>query len=184
MAKDIPTTEPTVFVAGMTWEWTKVFGDFPASDGWQLAYYFRSKVSSDNDITAAWGSEVTADGDGFEITIGHASTDADAGAYDLVGEITDGTKKHLVCNLSVNILPDPTAAGAKSFAKTMLDALDTALAARVSGSTKRKITVNGRTIEYESDDAMRSARAHYALIVELERNPTGRLSHAGRFVNG
>ena len=181
MAKDIPTTEPTIFVASSTWEWDKTFGDYPASDGWELTYYFRSKVAASGDLTAAFDDTVTADGDSFEIRIPYGSTALAAGAYQLVGIVNDGTKQHTVCNLPVQVLPAADTAGAKSHAKTMLDALETLMQSRSSGSEKRKISVNGRTVEYATEEELRQAHAHWKLIVELERNPNQRIQHAVRF---
>ncbi len=185
MAKAIPTTEPQKFTAGMTWEWDKSFADFPPSDGWELTYYFRSHVESADDLVAAWGTEVTANGETFEIRIPHASTSLTPGALDLVGEINNDTtaKKHLVFNDRIMVVADPSTGGVKSHAKTMLDALDTLLAGRVSGSDKKVIQVNGRRVEFETTEEIRVERAYWLGIVNKENTPHARLRSAARFTN-
>ena len=182
MGAQIPTTEPTVFTAETTWEWDKSFTDFPASDGWQLTYYFRNLEAAASDLVAAWATEVTANGDGFEIRILFGSTGLPPGAYDLVGQITDGTKQHTPVNKRIRVLASADTLGAKSHARIMLDAIETRQQSRVLTSEQRKVQVNGRLIEYATDVELETARAHWAYLVQLERNPNARLEHAARFV--
>ena len=185
MAKEIPTTEPTHFVAGMTWEWDKCFADYPPSDGWELTYYFRSHVDSGNDLTAAWATEVTANGETFEVRIAHANTGLTPGAWDLVGEINNATtgKKHPVINDRIKVVADPSTPGVKSHARTMLDALDALDVARAAGSDKLVIQVNGRRVEYATGEAVNLDRARWMRIVQLENRLHARLRHVPRMVN-
>lgn len=182
MAKDIPTGAPRVFTAGQTWEWDDTFGDFPASDGWELTYYFRSLSATDSDLTAAFDDQITANGDTFEVRIPFADTGLAAGAYDLVGEITDGTKKHLVYNRRVKILQAPGTAGSQSHARAMLAAIEARMQSRVLTAEERSWKIGEKSLEYASDDELRSAHAHWKYMVALEDNPNPRIQHAARFV--
>ena len=181
MAKAIPTTEPLVFVAGDAWKWDKSFGLFPASDGWQLSYYFRGE----SDYEALWGDDVTANGDGFEVRIPTADTGPlIPGPYRLYGRVTDGTDVHTPVELRTNVLADPTVAvNAKSFYQTQLDAIEAAIGGKALTPDQRRVRVNGREVEYWDHTELERWRAHYKLMVELRRNPHARLEHGARFVN-
>jgi len=34
----VPDSEPTTLVVGDTWQWTKVYADYPTSEAWALSY--------------------------------------------------------------------------------------------------------------------------------------------------
>ena len=177
---EIPQTEPQKFFAGDSWKWDKMLAQFPASDGWQLSYTFRGET----DLVAAWGTEVTspAGEDGFEIRIDESKTTLPPGPYRLYGRVTDGTDVHTPIERKINILANPaTAVGAKSFNQTQLDAIEARIAARTLTQEQKSVQINGRSVTFADEDELKLARAHYQLLVQLERNPNVRLSHAGRF---
>ena len=177
---EIPQTEPQKLFAGDSWKWDKMLAQFPASDGWQLSYAFRGET----DYDAAWGTEVTSPSgeDGFEIRIDESNTDLPPGAYKLYGRVADGTDVHTPIELKINILANPaTAVDAKSFSQTQLEAIEARIAARTLTQEQKSVRINGRAIEFADEDELKVARAHYKYLVELEKNPSGRLSHAARF---
>ncbi len=179
MAKAIPTTEPLTFIAGDAWKWDKSFGDFPASDGWQLSYYFRGE----QDYDADWASEVTANGDGFEIRILIANTDLIPGPYRLYAVVTDGTDTHTPVELRINVLANPASAiNSPSFYQVQLDAIETAIAGKALTPEQKRVRINGREVEWWDHTELEKWRAHYKLMVEIRRNPHARLQHGARFV--
>ncbi len=187
MAAEIPTTEPLVFVAGTSWDWNKTLGDFPAS-AWQLTYYFVALEAASKDLTAAWGAEVTANGDTFEVRILPADTDTEVaeGAYDLLGVVTNPTtsKTHQAVNVRVRMLANPaTRPGSKSLAKFMVEALETSLKGGVLTADQLKISINGRSIETAPEVDRRNELAYWKLTVLHARKPGMRLSRAAAMVD-
>ncbi len=181
MAPSVPTIEPTAPVAGDSWKWDKTLTAYPAGEGWQLSYYVRGPI----DIDIDWGTEVTASGDVFQVRVEETKTDdlTAAGAYDLIGRVTDGTDTYTVVRCRINVQANPaTAVNAKSLAVQMVEALDAALLANPESAGVVRVQINGRTIEYGSPDEAQRARDRWNLQVEIERNPNARLTHAARMV--
>lgn len=130
MSATVPTTEPTTARAGDTWQWRREdLADFPASS-WTLKYYFRNAASG-FDVTA------TADGDAFAVSVAKATTSAYAvGTYDWVAFVESATERHQVDAGQIVIGYNFATTGAhdgRSFARTMLDAVEAALLSRASG---------------------------------------------------
>ena len=181
MAQTTPTKEPAELTLGSAWSWDVTYSDFPSDESWQLRYYLRGP----DDFDLTFGTHVTAEssGPGFEVRVTAAQI-ADAcetpGKYRLVGRVNksgdefDGT---LVYNGHLLVLADPsTAVNAKSFNRRMLDLIDAALLAGVSASAEAKrISVNGREIEYRDRAELEGRRTHYAHLVAIEENPEGRV---------
>jgi hypothetical protein len=184
LAYTVPTVEPRQIESGSVAYWDASYPAFPASDGWQLTYYVRGPV----DTTFAWGTEVSADGAGFAVRVPTTKTDdlTAAGGYRLVGRCTKDGEVHTVYNEPLLVLANPaTAVNAKSFNRRMLEALDAALIANVANTGERQsVSANGRTVVYRDRAAIETARAHYAVLVAIEENPTGEIAHAAVFVRG
>lgn len=181
MAPTIPKTEPTNPVAGDSWKWDKTLSDYPASDGWQLTYY----VYGPENITIAWGTEVTASGDTFEVRVPATKTDdlTSFGAYELVGRVTDGTDTYTLPSKTINVLANPaTAVAGKSVARQMVEAHEAALLANPKMTGVVRVTVNGRTIEYGDAGDFDRALARWRLKLEYERGASPYISHVGEMV--
>lgn len=184
MSVEIPNTEPVELRIGTSWDWNKTLGDFPASAGWQLTYYLRCKVAASSDLTLAWGTKVTASGDEFQVRVDPAdSASLTAGAYELIGVVTDGSDTYTPIVKRLVVLPAATASGTKSHAQTMLDAIQARMQGRSLTQEQRRIQINSRSIEYADDAELRKSYAYWQYIVQLEENPNARLKHHGRFVN-
>lgn len=69
VAPTIPTGEPTRAVAGDTWLWQQVFGDYPSTEGWSITYRFRGA----NILDTASG-EVVYSGTTATVTIAATNT--------------------------------------------------------------------------------------------------------------
>lgn len=82
MAAEIPTYEPSSFVAGDTVKWTRSLSDYSAADGWTLKYAIRGAKAVD--VIA----ETDTDGAGFAVTLSAAeSAKLTAGQYQIVGYV-------------------------------------------------------------------------------------------------
>lgn len=190
MSVTIPKREPLLFTAGTSWDWDRSLGDFPASDGWELSYRFVSLEAADRDITLAWGTEVTADGDAFEIRTPPAKTDAEAeyaaGTYELVGYVSDGTDTYEVFRERVRVLSNPaTVEGKASTARFMHDAIDTAIRDKAAlTAVQRRVAINNRSIEYASHEELTRALSYWKLVMLAGRSPNARLRRAARMVPG
>jgi hypothetical protein len=184
LAYTIPTTPPEQVRLGTSWFWDVSYPDFPASDGWQLNLYFRGPT----DLTVAWASGISADGDAFAVRVTPALATGltTAGKYLLVGTVTLSGEVHEVERRHLLVLRNATTAvNAKSFDRQMLEAVETALLAGVSSSSETKrITINGRTIEYRDRAELDVLHARYTYLVAIEENPTGRIVHEAEFVRG
>lgn len=182
MAPTIPTVEPTNPVAGDSWKWDKTLPDYPASDGWQLTYY----VYGPENITLAWATEVTANGDVFEVRVAATKTDdlTSAGSYELVGRVTDGTDTYTVVKKTINVIANPaTVAAGKSVARQMVEAHEAALLANPKMTGVVRVTVNGRTVEYGDAGAFDRALARWRLKLEYERTDDPYMTHVGEMVS-
>lgn len=99
MTPPISTIEPTKLVAGDTSKWERSFADYPASDGWVLAYAFRGIGKFD--VTA------TADGDKYAITLPAATTAAiDEGLYEWTASVTKAAERYTLCSGSLILAPN------------------------------------------------------------------------------
>ncbi len=178
MGYQIPETEPQEWIAGDSWKWNKTLPDFLAGDGWQLSYYFRGETDYDAD----WASDVTADGDTFQVRIDETNTGLAPGAYTLWGRVTDGTDVHTAVEKKINVISSPeTAVDAKSFNATCLAAVEARITGTALSTEQKRIKINGREIERYEMGELENLRAHYQNLVQLERNPNARLYHGARF---
>lgn len=185
MTYTVPTKEPTQLTAGDSWQWDRCLADFPASDGWELSYFFYG-LQSEVAISAAWGDEVTANGDTFEVRIPAEDTDTEvsAGPYQLVGRVTKAGVGTFTAFLGhVDVLANPAeATGTESEHKKHLDRL---YAARATLSTNgyAEVSEHGHTVVYRRQEELDKEIARYEYLVALERNPDAKIQHVGRFVN-
>lgn len=177
MTATVRTTEPTTITTREELHWTKCYPDYPASL-WQLNYYFRGPGVGFN---AAWATEVTADGDEFDIVVAATKTDDMTVAGDYVWqawltEIADSTNKFKIGEGRVKVVIgfDPASVATvetRTKAKIMLDAIDAALLAfATSDVTEYEIeTPAGRRRVKKSDKATLTAeRKYWASIVTNE----------------
>lgn len=178
MTAAVRTTEPTRITTREEIHWKKTFSDYPATL-WQLNYYFRSHLGIG--FTAAWGTEVTADGTAFSITVPASKTDdmTVAGEYvwqAVLTEIADSTNKKMIETGRVQVVLgfDPavvTAVETRSKAKIMLDTIDAALLAfSTSDVLEYEITTpaGSRRVKRSDKTSLISERKYWAGIVTNE----------------
>lgn len=129
MAATTPTTEPTELRAGDTWQWRREdLSDYPAS-AWTLKYYFRNSAAK-FDITA------TADGDLYAVSVAMATTAGKAvGSYDWIAVVESASERFQVDSGLLEVLPNlatDAVYDARSFARAMLDAVESALTSKAT----------------------------------------------------
>ena len=177
MTATVRQTEPTTITTREELHWQKWYCDHPASE-WQLNYYFRGPGTGFN---AAWGVEVTADDDTFDLVVPATKTAGVTVAGEYVWqawltEIADTTNKIKIGEGRVRVTLgfDPesvTTVETRSKAKIMLDTIDAALLAfATSDVTEYEIeTPAGRRKVRRSDKTtLTSERKYWAGIVTNE----------------
>jgi hypothetical protein len=163
---EIATTEPTSLRAGDTWAWTRSLADYPAS-AWTLTYYFRN-------ATAKFDIAATASGDGYAVTVAKASTGKTPGWYDWTAFVESATERHQVDAGRIQILPNVAADvvnDGRTFARRMLDAIESALESRATGDQLDLITAGtgDRNIGRDKDRLMQ-LRTQFRLEVRAEED--------------
>lgn len=158
----IPTTEPASLNAGDTAQWLKTLADYPASEGWVLAY---ALVNTGQRIafTAA------AQGDAHLVSVPAATTAAWApGAYDFRASVSKGADVFTVGAGRITIAPAFGAAvDARSQARRTLEAIEATLEGRASSATA-EYQIAGRQMRYIPVPELLTLRDRYRRDVRAE----------------
>lgn len=139
--------------------------DYPAS-AWTLKYYFRNAAAY-FDVTA------TADGDYFAVSVAKATTAGyTAGDYDWIAVVESATERFQVDEGRFELKPNLSAAAAfdgRSFARTLLDAVEAALSAKATAGQLdlAKAALADRSMEY-STTALMTLRSQLTSEVRRE----------------
>lgn len=155
MALEIPEIEPDELRAGDTVQWTKDLSDnFPADDGWSLAYTLINQTGKQTISASASGKK-------FSITV-PATTTANyvAGTYTLIGRVSKAGAVHTVYTGTLVVLPDlaqATTHDIRSHTKKVLDALEAALEGRAT-RTELSYSIAGRSISSMNHEQLLEAR--------------------------
>ncbi len=172
-------SEPTTLQAGDTLSWPVDLPDYPASDGWVLAYRLIN-ASNRIDIAAAPDPEYPA----RHLVSVAASVSADyaAGDYTCVATVSRGTERHTIGKSEKRVLPDLSAAtnpvDARSDARRALDDLRAALRRWLSSNgAVSEYEIAGRRMKFASADDIKSrlqlAEAEVAREVAADRLAAG-----------
>jgi hypothetical protein len=150
VAYTVPTREPEVIFQGETAEWKRAgTTDFPTGSGWTLKYY-----AAGNGLTA-WNVTCTEDGSDYHATISATSTASmSIGTFDVQAVIQNGagTTKYPIWTGKIRVAPSivsPSSYDSRTWAKKTLDAIEAALLAFASGTTK-SATIEGVTYTREA----------------------------------
>ena len=142
----VPTTEPTTIRAGDLLSWSKSLADYPANDGWALAY---TLINGSTKLTI----NASASGADHLVSVAAATSAAyAAGSYSWMARVTKGTEIYTVDTGSMQILPNLAALttyDGRSHAKVMVEAIEAAIQGRAS-SVQLRMAINNRSIEYLS----------------------------------
>ncbi len=162
----IPTTEPSIIVAGDTVQWTKALTDYLATDGWTLSYSFRIPGSATAPIT------FDADPDGANYSIDQdTSTTADwpAGAYVWTSYVDDGTDRHTIGTGPVTIFAAPEDALGTTHASRTLAIIEAALESRLPRGLEM-YTIDGQQVQKLTHEALSRLRDKYRAEVKAEND--------------
>jgi hypothetical protein len=147
MTATVPTTEPTSARAGDTWKWRREdLADYPAPT-WVLTYYFRN-------ATAKFAIAAAADGVNHAVSVAMATTSAyTVGDYDWVALAESASERVQVDAGRLRVLHNfetDAVYDARSFARTMLDAVEAALTSKATASQLDivKAALADRSMEY------------------------------------
>lgn len=178
------TIEPTVIVKGERIEWTRSFGDYPATE-FSLQYRFRGNGP---------GVNVNATVDGIDFVAELSATDSATLAVERykwqawITEIADTANTFIAAEGFVNVQAgfaegSLAAVDLRSPAKIMLDTIDAALAAFATSDVQEyEITTpaGGRRVKRSDKAQLTSQREYWAGIVSRE-NDAERVRNGGRF---
>jgi len=168
---NIPNQEPTCFVAGDTVEWQRTFSDYPASDGWALAYTF---------VNAGNRQQVNAVADGATHRVMITAEDSatwSAGDYDWQATVTQNTIRYTVGKGRTAVKPNFAATGAegfdaRSYARRLLEAIDAQLENRATQNELDMVEYNiGMRGLRRSEEGLLTLRGLVAGRVWSEEHP-------------
>lgn len=155
------------FTAGESLTWQKSFCDYPASDGWELSYYFRGAGTG-------FDADAAADGDDFTVTVTAETTEPlSAGRYSYQGFIQLDSERILVDSGEVNVLPSLAAIetedsfDGRSPVKIALDNID----AMISGAAtlnQQEYTIGSRQLKRYPLPDLIALRDKYAALYNAE----------------
>lgn len=167
MARTVPMTEPTVLTAGSSWQWDRSFAEFPAGEGWVLAYHLRGPGALDTEA-----AEIVASGDTFQVRIPASRTGIEAGTYRLAGYVSLNGERHQVHNTLVSVFPDVSGAddAGLSHAEKTLALIEAAIEGRIPADAET-VQINGRAITHIPVAELVKLRGSYRSLVWRERNP-------------
>jgi len=169
------TAIPCEVRAGDTLRWNRSLPDFPASDGWSLAYTLVGRAGAHN-VTAS------ADGADFAIEVPAATTAGwSADSYALTEYVSKGAERYTIGTTRIRVLPDLAAAAGpvdtRSHARKVLDSINAWLESRsiVAGEVQH----GERRIKNYSMVELLALRDRLAAIVAREEAAdAGRLPRA------
>ena len=174
------TTPPRQMQAGDTLSWRVTLADYPASQGWALAYRL-VPMSGATPITFS----ATSSGNDHVISIAAATSAAwAAGAYTLIGTVTKAAERYSVYQASHTVLPNlavSTGYDARSHARKMLTAIEAALEGQATTEQLSLIEISVYSRGQKHDKGLLiKARNQYAIEVRREEAAAGIRPNAGR----
>lgn len=156
---EIPTSEPSVVVAGDTLSWRITLDDYPASAAWVLSYRLINATGK-IDITAG------ASGDDHLVSVSAASSAVwSAGEYRYTAWVTKGAERHTVKSGTMRVRPNVAALNTlddRTPEKIALDALRSAYVDYVSNN-------QGHVAEYEIAGRRMKFRSAAEIWMQIER---------------
>lgn len=142
MSDNIKLSEPDTIIAGDTIKWKKSFSDYKVSEGWELSY----KIGGVADKTLDFGTEITASGDDFLISIPEStSTSWGNGEYWYRGQVSKGGEKFTVSDGTFKVTNVSKFYEAIAHTKKVLDAIDAVIEDRAT-KDQESYTIKGRSL--------------------------------------
>lgn len=179
MSADIPSHEPLEIVAGDTVVWSKSLADYSPADGWALKYRIvggtiNLELTADAS-SGTWLATIAANALAAIVALTTAR---------LVGWVEKDAEKWTIYDDYVRVeanLRTATAEQLKSQAQKNLDAIDAALAGRITADLEQ-YQINGRAVTKIPIKELQELRGVFVAIVWREQNRGASFpSHAIRF---
>lgn len=167
-----PNVEPATIDKGLTLQWTRLFPEYRAAAGWQLAYYLKGPSA----ITLNWGAEVTAGGEDFQILVPATTTAGWAvGNFWWSAIVVNGALKAQAASGLLEIQPDPLAVSVpydgRTHAHKMLDLIKATLEGTATREERQlAISFGGTTrqIEFFSREDLTKMLTYYQALRNAE----------------
>ena len=143
MTTAIPSAEPARLIAGDTVRWLKSLPDYPASDGWSLAYTFVN-------ATARFAVGATAQGDDHLVDASATTTASwPAGDYEWRARVTRAADAFTVASGRMTVAPafGTTPLDTRSSARRALEAVEATIEGRAS-SAVAEYEIAGRRLKH------------------------------------
>lgn len=193
MSAAVPTVEPAFLTAGDTLVFTKALGDYLATDGWGLSYYFQLP-----DGTASFNFSATTSGSGYSVTVAAATTIGwQPGTYSGIAKVALSSQVFTVWEGTIIIQPNLAVVGDnRSIVKKTLDALDAVLTGRagddildsvVEGTVIRRLPISQIILLHDRYKAAYQAEVAAARLLagkQTGRNIYARVGIVGPFQIG
>jgi hypothetical protein len=155
---------PTTLAAGVNWEWSASFADYPASE-YALTYVL---INSTNKITIS----AAADGDDFAVSVAAATTAGyAAGDYGWQAIAVSGSDKYLAASGEVTVTADLAAAATydvRSHAEKVLEAIEAVLEDKASRD-QQMVMIGGRQVISFTPMRLLELRDYYRAEAARER---------------
>lgn len=166
MTAPVPTNEPTQLRAGITWQWTRDFADYPAGT-WTLKYWFKQLAASG----AKFSIDASASGTTHAVLVDAATTAGyTAGDYSWAALATSGSEVREVDSGTMRIQPKYGADAAlddRSHARTVLDAIEAVLENRAT-KDQQEYTIGMRSLKRIPLEELTKFRDKYKAEVQRE----------------
>lgn len=166
MADTTLTSVPASLYAGDSLAWLLTEENYPASDGWVMAFGFRSPAGTPINIVG------TASGANHLITA--SATDSATwlpDSYKGVGVVTKGAEQHSIWKGAIqvlqNILTAPDNYDGRSHAAKCLAAINAVLEGKATRDVLNT-TIAGQTIQRMTWGELTNAKAYYQSLVDGE----------------
>lgn len=159
MAPSIPTTEPASLTLGDTWQWTRSFGEYPASDGWALSY----TVVGPDEFEIS-GSAVTASGNAYAVVF-NSDASLPGGTYQWFARLSKTGERVTIDRGVFTLIADTQS---QLHCEKMLAAIEAVIEDRVTADVE-SYTIGGRSVVKMPSAELRKWRAYYAAEVAKYR---------------
>lgn len=186
MPPQIPEVEPTTIVAGDTVQFTRVFGEFSALDGWALTYRLVGPLGSSTGALVDETVTGTPQGGGWLVAFAPAATAnvKARGTYRLVGRVSLAADSHAVYDGVVQLEANPfTASPADQLthAERMLTVIEAALEGRLTVDMEH-YQIDGKLVgKIQTADLMRYRAKYRTEIWRARHRGSAGPSHVVRF---
>ena len=152
-------------MVGDTWQWTKVYADYPTSESWALSYALTGPAT-----VAAISASIS--GDHYAVSLAAATTAAyTPGTYQWRAFLTKASERHQVGAGVFVLQPDLAVktGDQRSHAVKMLTLIESALEGRIL-TQEEEYSLSGRSMKKLTIPELQKLRGRYLLEVRREQS--------------